>query len=82
MTKITASRLREDLASTINKVAFGRERIILQRNGKDVAALVSIEDLTLLRKLEDRLDLADMNQAIEEPGANIRWEDAKKALGM
>jgi prevent-host-death family protein len=82
MTKITASRLREDLASTINKVAFGRERIILQRNGKDVAALVSIEDLTLLRKLEDRLDLADMKKAIEEPGANIRWEDAKKALGM
>ncbi len=82
MTRMTASQLREDLASAINKVAFGGERIILRRNSKDVAALVSIQDLALLRELEDRRDLAAMKKAIDEPGANIPWAEAKKKLGI
>jgi len=57
MTRLTASQLREDLASALNKVAFGGERIVIQRNRKDVAALVSMEELSLLRALEDNLDL-------------------------
>jgi len=81
MTRLTASQLREDLANALNKVAFGGERIVLQRNNKDVAALVSIEDLSILRALEDRLDLDEMKKAMDEPGANIPWEDVKKELG-
>jgi PHD/YefM family antitoxin component YafN of YafNO toxin-antitoxin module len=82
MTRLTASQLREDLASALNKVAFGGERIVLQRNKKDVAALVSMEDLSLLRALEDKLDLEEMKKAMDEPGANIPWEDVKKELGV
>ncbi len=82
MTRLTASQLRADLAEAINKVAFGGERIVLQRNKKDVAALVSIEDLALLRALEDRADLAEMKKALEEVGPNISWEDAKEKLGI
>lgn len=82
MTRLTASQLREDLATAINQVAFGGERIVLQRNNKDVAALVSIEDLSFLRELEDKLDLAEMKKAMNEPGANIPWEDVKKELGV
>jgi prevent-host-death family protein len=82
MTRLTASQLREDLADTINRVAFGGERIVLQRNNKDVAALVSIEDFNLLRELEDKLDLAAIKEAMKEPGANIPWEEIKKELGI
>jgi prevent-host-death family protein len=82
MTRLTASQLREDLASALNKVAFGGERIVLRRNNKDVAALVSIEDLALLRELEDKLDLAEMKKAMSERGANIPWKDIKKKLGI
>jgi prevent-host-death family protein len=82
MTRLTASQLREDLASALNKVAFGGERIVLQRNNKDVAALVSMEDLSLLRALEDKLDLEEMKKAMDELGANIPWEDVKKELGI
>jgi hypothetical protein len=70
------------MATAINKVAFGGERIVLQRNNKDVAALVPMEDLTLLRELEDRADLVEIRKALEEPGSNIRWEDIKKELGI
>ena len=82
MTRLTASQLREDLATAINKVAFGGQRIVLQRNNKDVAALVPTEDLTLLRELEDRADLAEIKKALEEPGSKIPWEDIKRELGI
>jgi PHD/YefM family antitoxin component YafN of YafNO toxin-antitoxin module len=82
MTRLSASQLREDMATAINKVAFGGERIVLQRNNKDVAALVSMEDLILLRELEDRADLAEIRKALREAGANISWEDIKKELGI
>ena len=82
MTRLTASQLREDMATAINKVAFGGERIVLQRNNKDVAALVPLEDLTLLKELEDRADLEEIKKALAEPGSNIPWEDIKKELGI
>jgi PHD/YefM family antitoxin component YafN of YafNO toxin-antitoxin module len=82
MTRLTASQLREDMATAINKVAFGGERIVLQRNNKDVAALVPMEDLTLLKELEDRADLEEIKKALAEPGSNIPWENIKKELGI
>jgi PHD/YefM family antitoxin component YafN of YafNO toxin-antitoxin module len=82
MTHLTASQLREDMATAINKVAFGGERIVLQRNNKDVAALVPMEDLALLRELEDRSDLAEIRKALKEPGTSIPWKDIKKELGI
>jgi PHD/YefM family antitoxin component YafN of YafNO toxin-antitoxin module len=82
MTKLTSSQLREDLASAINKVAFGGERIILQRNNKDVAALISIKDLSILRALEDKLDLEEIKAALDEPGINTPWSEVKKELGI
>ena len=82
MIRLTAPQLREDMATAINKVAFGGERIVLQRNNKDVAALVPMEVLTLLKGLEDRADLAEIKKALEEPGSNIPWEDIKKELGI
>jgi PHD/YefM family antitoxin component YafN of YafNO toxin-antitoxin module len=82
MTRLTASQLREDMATAINKVAFGGERIVLQRNNKDVAALVSVEDLNLLKALEDRADLTEIRKALKEPGVNIPWKNIKKELGI
>ncbi len=52
-----------------NKVAFTKERVLLERHGKPIAALVPVEDLELLQELEDRLDLAAARKALKEPGA-------------
>ena len=48
MTRLTASAVRDTLGDTLNRVAYRGERIILERHGKAVAALVSVEDLSLL----------------------------------
>jgi len=48
LARIATTDAREQLAELVNAVAYGGSRIILQRHGKDVAALVSIEDLRRL----------------------------------
>jgi prevent-host-death family protein len=62
------------------------ERLIVQRRGKDVAALVSIEDLELLEEYEDRLDALLAREAIFEmkrAGAKpIPWSQVKREAGL
>jgi prevent-host-death family protein len=66
MAHITASKVRKDFSDTVNRVAYGRERVVLHRRGKEIAAVVPIEDLKLLEALEDRMDLADARAALAE----------------
>jgi prevent-host-death family protein len=56
MNKIGAREARVKFADVLNRAAFGKNRIVVTKNGKDVAALVPIEDLHALEDLEDRAD--------------------------
>lgn len=66
MGHLQASKARQGFADTINRVAYGKERVVLRRRGKDVAAVVPIHDLRLLEELEDRIDLIDARAALAE----------------
>jgi prevent-host-death family protein len=66
MAHLPSSKAREDFADTINRVAFGNERVVLRRRGKEVAAVVPIADLRLLEELVDRMDLVDARAALAE----------------
>jgi prevent-host-death family protein len=81
MTRLSASKLREDLAETLNQVAYGGERIVLHRRGKDLAALISQEDLALFEELEDRSDAILAHEALSEPGA-IPWDKVEEDPGL
>ena len=80
MGRIAASEAREKFATILNEVAFGGERILLHRHGKDVAAVVPIEDVELLEALEDKMDLDAARKALAEKGPRIKWEQLKKQL--
>jgi PHD/YefM family antitoxin component YafN of YafNO toxin-antitoxin module len=80
MVRITTSKARQDFKETL-KLAGDGERVILHRNQKDVAALVSMEDLSLLEALEDRMDIEAIREALKEPGS-IPWEQVKANLGL
>lgn len=41
------------LAELMSRAGFGGERIILTRNGKPTAAMISMKDLERLRALDD-----------------------------
>jgi len=76
---LNASRVRYEFADLLSRVGYRKERLLIKRHGKPVAALVPVEDLTLLEKLEDRLDLDAAREALKEPGA-IPWKQLKASL--
>jgi prevent-host-death family protein len=66
MTRLAVQSVQENFTDTVTRVADTGERIILQRNGKDVAVLIPLEDLASPEELEDRLDVEDFRAAKEE----------------
>ncbi len=82
MAAISTGKARNQFAELINRTAYGKQRSTLTRRGKEVAAVVPIEDLRLLELLEDRLDLEQARQALAEEGEDERWEDLKAELGL
>ena len=76
-----------NLVDVVNQVPIGRP-IILHQNGKQVAALISIEDLHLLERLieeeEDRIDIVETEKIladVKEQGT-VPWERIKAELGF
>ena len=53
MSTVSISQLKDRLSEYLNRVAFGRERIIVASRGKPKAAVISLSDLELLEELED-----------------------------
>ena len=80
MARIAASEAREKFATILNEVAFGGERILLHRHGKDVAAVVPIRDVELLEALEDKMDLETARKALTKKGKRVNWDQMKKEL--
>ena len=81
MTRVSTTQARESLSDVINRVVYQGERIILERHGKDVVAMVPVKDLELLEELEDRMDLEEARRRLKEPG-RIPWKEIKERLGL
>jgi prevent-host-death family protein len=81
---MSASQIREEFAEALNRVIYKGERIVLRRRGKDVAALVSMEDLEVLQAAENREDIRDARAAREEAEreGTTPLADFKKELGL
>lgn len=86
MVKVSTVEARDNFSEIINRAAYGKERIILTRRGKDLAVVIPIEDLTLIEELEDRLDLEAAIAAEEEAAAKgeepIPWEKVRDKLDL
>ncbi len=82
LNKITTADARKKFANIINRVAFGDESFVLTRRGEPIAALVSMKELKMLQKLEDKIDVDDAWKAKNEPGEPIPWEELKKELEL
>lgn len=80
--RIAVSGARNNLAEIVNRIAYGGERVILRRRNKDVAAIIPVEDLALLQKLEDSLDIEAIREAMKESAERIPYEKARQELGL
>lgn len=66
MTTLSTSDARENFSDLVSRVAEGKERIILTREGQEIVAVVPLEDLALVEALEERMDLEDARAALQE----------------
>lgn len=62
------------------------ERLVVQRRGRDVAALVPLEDLARLEEAEDEADARAAREALDEMERTgekpIPWEQVKREAGL
>lgn len=71
MANVPISEARERLADLGNRVAFRGERVVVERRGKELFALVPIEDVELLERIEDEMDLAAIRRRLKEPSKSL-----------
>ena len=87
MTRLNVSKAREEFPEVVNRAAYGKERTIVSRRGKDLAAVIPMDDLRLLERLAqeemDRIDLEDARAALKEAKekGTIPLRDLMRKLG-
>ena len=85
MKEMKATEAHERFAEVVDAAEVHHERVVLTRDGRRVAAVISISDLEDLERYEDEvahdIQAADalLNDVNETP---IPWERAKSDLGL
>ena len=77
-------RSQDDLEDLVKRAAENKQRTIVRRRGKDLAAIVPIEDLRVIQREQDRQDIEDARRALKEAEeqGTIPLEEARKRLGL
>ena len=80
----TIARARGSFAEIVNRAIYLKERVVVTRHGREVLALVPIEDLRRLEALEEMLDAREAMEALVEAKTEgmVSYEEMKKRLGM
>ena len=84
MVTVQASAARDHFPDIINRAAYAKERTVVAKRGKEVAAVVPIEDLRLLQEIEDHLDIEEALEAIREAKeqGTLSLDRLKAELGL
>ena len=82
MRNISTAEARSDFAEIVNRASFGKERFVLTRRGKKLAAIIPVEDLELLEELEDQMDVQAAKEALAESDERVSYQDLRSKLGL
>lgn len=84
MKPITTAEARKNLAEIVNRAAYGGERFVLTRHGKELVAIVPVRELSLLTRLRALLEKQDFEAAVQEierEGTHA-WDDVRRDLDL
>jgi prevent-host-death family protein len=70
--------VRNTFSEYLNLASYQGQRIVIERRGKPVAALISMDDLELLNALEDQADVKAAKKARKEKGGITLDQYCKK----
>ena len=62
---IGSTEVRRMLGSVFSRARYGEERFVIHQRGEPIAAIIGIEDLKLLERLETEMDQALLDMAKE-----------------
>jgi prevent-host-death family protein len=84
VTAVSVADARSDLADLLNRVAYGKERLVITRHGRELAALVPVEDLQLVNRLRRFVARKDVARALAEldAGKAPTWEQLREELAL
>ncbi len=83
MTQLILQEASRELAKAIDEVAAGEDRVIIEYQGKRIAA-VSLDLLEWIEEIEDQIDREEIRKVREElvREGTIPWEQVKKNLDL
>jgi len=82
MNSLTVTNARAKFSELVDQVAFHGERILLLRNGKEIAAIVPAEEANLLEAMEDKMDLEIAEQRLRDGKPAIPYSKVRAELGL
>ena len=84
MREYTATEARNNFSNVVNEAAYGSVRVVINKQGKKIVALIPYSDLELLEFLETRIDIEEAKQALEKSKTQEMdtLQNLKADLGM
>jgi prevent-host-death family protein len=84
VTLMNTAEAKEQFTDLINRVTHNKERVILTRRGKEIAAIVPLEDFKLLQDSQDKHDLREAIDALKEARTTgtVTLEQIKEKIGV
>jgi prevent-host-death family protein len=83
---LSCAEARDHFDDLLDRAVKQKERVVLTRRGKPVAALVPIGDVEFLEAIEDLLEAEEYRRAKEEFAqsgeAAVPWEKIKAEFGL
>jgi len=81
---VATTEAKDQFIELVNRVAHGKERIILTRRGKEIAAIIPMEDLALLQSNQNQEDLTAAIDALKEAreSGTILLDQLKEQMGV
>lgn len=81
---ISVAEARSGLAELLNRVAYGKERLVITRHGREVAAIVPMDDYHLAVRLRRLVMQKDVSHALRQldSGDTSPWDELRTELGL
>jgi prevent-host-death family protein len=84
MKQITTAEARKNMSELVNRAAYGGERFVVTRHGKELVAIVPLGDATLLDRLRVLVDARDFEAALKEiaEAGTVSWDEVRRDLDL
>jgi prevent-host-death family protein len=86
MNRVSTTAAQEQFPELIRRASKDKERTVLTSRGKTIAAIIPVEELSILEKLlearEDTEDVAAVKQWRKRPGKTVSFKEICRKRGI